>query len=86
MTTELKFLRLLNGDTKYMDLASLYEELKVTARDRSVQRESVWRNESDNKQGKYLSNVAIGYGKTALLHMIDTVSYTHLTLPTSDLV
>ena len=43
----------------------------VTARDRSVQRESVWRTESDNKQGKYLSNVAIGYGKTALLHMIN---------------
>ena len=71
MTTELKFLRLLNGETKYMNLASLHKELLVTARDRSVQRESVWRNESDNKQGKYLSNVAIGYGKTALLHMID---------------
>ena len=71
MTTELKFLRILNGETKYMNLASLHKELLVTARDRSVQRESVWRTESDNKQGKYLSNVAIGYGKTALLHMIN---------------
>ena len=71
MTEEPKFLRILNGETKYMNLASLHKELLVTARDRSVQRESVWRTESDNKQGKYLSNVAIGYGKTALLHMIN---------------
>tara|TARA_B100000131_G_scaffold168332_1_gene162668 strand:+ start:132 stop:1694 length:1563 start_codon:yes stop_codon:yes gene_type:complete len=71
MSEEPKFLRILNGETKYMNLASLHKELLVTARDRSVQRESVWRTESDNKQGKYLSNVAIGYGKTALLHMIN---------------
>ena len=71
MTEEPKFLRILNGETKYMNLASLHKELLVTARDRSVQRESVWRTESDNKQGKYLSNVEIGYAKTALLHMIN---------------
>ena len=71
MSKEPKFLRILNGETKYMDLASLHKELLVTARDRSVQRESVWRFERNNKQGKYLSNVTIGYGKTALLHMIN---------------
>ena len=67
----MKFLRLLNGETTYKNFEFLYAMLKVTARDRSVQRESVWRNQPGNKQGEYLSNVAIGYGKTAILHIID---------------
>ena len=71
MSNEMKFLRLLIGETSYRDFNTLYQMLKLTARDRSVQRESVWRNESGNKQGEYLSNVAIGYGKTAILHIID---------------
>ena len=71
MSNEIKFLRLLIGETSYKDFNTLYQMLKLTARDRSVQRESVWRNESGNKQGEYLSNVAIGYGKTAILHIID---------------
>ena len=67
----MKFLRLLNGETTYKNFEFLYAMLKVTVRDRSVQRESVWRNQPGNKQGEYLSNVAIGYGKTAILHIID---------------
>jgi len=71
MSKPMKFLRLLNGETTYKNFEFLYAMLKVTARDRSVQRESVWRNQPGNKQGEYLSNVAIGYGKTAILHLID---------------
>ena len=49
MSNEIKFLRLLIGETSYKDFNTLYQMLKLTARDRSVQRESVWRNESGNK-------------------------------------
>lgn len=71
MANEKIFLRLLNGETKYWSLSLLHEKLKKTARDRSVQRESIWRTEPNNKQGNYLSNVSIGYGKSATIHLVE---------------
>ena len=40
MSKPMKFLRLLNGETTYKNFEFLYAMLKVTARDRSVQREN----------------------------------------------
>ena len=71
MANEKIFLRLLSGETKYWSLSRLHEKLKKTARDRSVQRESIWRTEPNNKQGKYLSNVSIGYAKSATIHLVE---------------
>ena len=74
MSKKLPFKRFLNGATRFYTLEELV--LKQTARDRTVQRESVWLWIKD-KCHCYMSNVAVGYGKTALLHLI-AVSYTHL--------
>ena len=71
MLNDRVYLRLLNGETKYWSLSTLYEKLKKTARDRSVQRESIWRYEPNNKPGHYLSNVSIGYGKSAIIHLVE---------------
>ena len=62
--------RFLNGRTEFRSLAQLLVILKKTARDRTVQREAVWLHIKD-KCSKYISNVTVGYGKAALLHLIE---------------
>lgn len=77
MSKKLPFKRFLNGATRFYTLEELVEILKQTARDRTVQRESVWLWIKD-KCHCYMSNVAVGYGKTALLHLIElepTIKY-----------
>ena len=73
----LPYKRFLNGRTEFRSLAQLLVILKKTARDRTVQREAVWLHIKD-KCSKYMSNVAVGYGKAALLHLIElkpTIAY-----------
>ena len=57
--------------------------LRKCGRDRTVQRESVWRS-IPGKQSSYMSAVAHGFSSTTLFHLVNlvAVSYTHLTLPT----
>ena len=77
MSKKIPFKRFLNGATRFYTLEELVEILKQTARDRTVQRESVWLWIKD-KCHCYMSNVAVGYGKTALLHLIElepTIKY-----------
>lgn len=59
----------LNGKIAFASTIELVEVLKATGRDRTVQRESVWRNIL-NKQSEYMSAVAYGYSQTSLFHLV----------------
>ena len=68
---KLPVFRPLNADPKYSTLIEFYENvLKKTGRDRTVQRESVWRNIL-NKQSEYMTAVACGYSLTSLFHLVE---------------
>ena len=77
---KLPVFRPLNADPKYSTLIEFYENvLKKTGRDRTVQRESVWRNIL-NKQSEYMTAVACGYSLTSLFHLVEIKNSIDLTI------
>ena len=69
--------RPLNGQAKYELTIEIVETLRKTGRDRTVQRESVWRDIT-NKREEYMTAVAHGYSNTSLFHLVnikDSIEY-----------
>ena len=62
--------RPLNGQAKYKLTYELVDVLRKTGRDRTVQRESVWRD-IKYKREEYMTAVAHGYSNTSLFHLVN---------------
>ena len=76
--------RALNARNEFASLKEFYEKtLKKTGRDRTVQRESVWR-EKPPKQAEYMSAVAFGYSQTSLFHLVNIEESIKYLLPKAE--
>lgn len=76
--------RSLNARNEFASLKEFYEKtLKKTGRDRTVQRESVWR-EKPPKQAEYMSAVAYGYSLTSLFHLVNIEESIKYLLPKAE--